>query len=181
LDVASNNFGAQQIQELGGVAKVMRFEVVSGGGSEDFEVRNRLAEPKVLPAPSTQRTFVLDQGPSDPGHPYAVRNEWQINGRGYDDHRVDVRPRRGTTEIWHFVNKSNFYHPMHMHLGHFKVVSRGGQPVNEPGWKDTVFVAGRETVSVLAYFGGFTGRYVYHCHALEHGDLNMMGQMEVIN
>lgn len=163
--------------------RVMRFDVVAGGGSDDFEVRSALAEPKTLPSASIQRTFVLSQGPSNPGHYAQVRNEWQINGMGYDDHRIDIRPRQGTAEIWHFVNKSNFYHPMHVHLGHFKVVSRNGRPVaaHEGGWKDTVLVNSQETVSVLAYFGGFTGRYVYHCHALEHGDLNMMGQMEVTN
>ena len=37
-----------------------------------------------------------------------------------------------------------------------------------------------ETVTVMPYFDYFPGRYVFHCHAAEHGDMSMMGQMEVV-
>ena len=33
---------------------------------------------------------------------------------------------------------------------------------------------------VRPYFDYFTGVYVFHCHAAEHGDMSMMGQMEVV-
>jgi FtsP/CotA-like multicopper oxidase with cupredoxin domain len=43
-----------------------------------------------------------------------------------------------------------------------------------------VLVHPNETVRVIAQFTGYTGRYVYHCHNLEHEDHDMMGQFEVV-
>ena len=37
-----------------------------------------------------------------------------------------------------------------------------------------------ETVTVQPWFVPYTGRYVFHCHALEHGDKAMMLQLEVV-
>lgn len=42
------------------------------------------------------------------------------------------------------------------------------------GWKDTVRVNPNEAVVIAALFKGFTGRYMYHCHILEHEDHDMM-------
>ena len=36
-----------------------------------------------------------------------------------------------------------------------------------------------ETVTVQPWFAPYAGRYVFHCHALEHGDKAMMLQLEV--
>ena len=48
------------------------------------------------------------------------------------------------------------------------------------GWKDTVGVLPDETVTVLAWFAPYGGKYVFHCHALEHADKAMMLQLEVV-
>ena len=45
---------------------------------------------------------------------------------------------------------------------------------NERGWKDTVRVNPDEMVTIGATFEGYTGRYMYHCHILEHEDRDMM-------
>ena len=50
----------------------------------------------------------------------------------------------------------------------------GTLDANELGWKDTVRVNPGEMVSIAATFDGFTGRYMYHCHILEHEDHDMM-------
>jgi spore coat protein A len=45
------------------------------------------------------------------------------------------------------------------------------------GWKDTIRVGrpgGGELVTIAARFSGGTGRYMYHCHILEHEDEGMM-------
>ena len=64
----------------------------------------------------------------------------------------------------------------------WRVVSVNGKPPHpaDRGWKDTVAVYPNETVVVMPYFDYFPGRYVFHCHAAEHGDMSMMGQMEVV-
>ena len=71
---------------------------------------------------------------------------------------------------------------MHLHGYHFRVVSIAGKPPHpgDAGWKDTVPVLPGQRVVIRPDFDYFTGRYVFHCHAAEHGDMAMMGQMEVV-
>jgi spore coat protein A len=45
---------------------------------------------------------------------------------------------------------------------------------NELGWKDTIRANPGELLKILATFDGFAGRFVYHCHVLEHEDHEMM-------
>jgi spore coat protein A len=90
-------------------------------------------------------------------------------------------------------------HPMHLHLvqfqilhrqgfdtgafalGHFQLVGSPRPPAaNEAGWKDTAVVKPGEVLSILVRFEGFAGRYVYHCHMLEHEDNDMMRPYDVI-
>lgn len=77
-------------------------------------------------------------------------------------------------------------HPIHLHGVQFQVLARaidpayerGWQTVNEgfvdEGWKDTVLVMPGERVRLLVRFADFAGRYLFHCHNLEHEDLGMM-------
>ena len=61
--------------------------------------------------------------------------------------------------------------------------SRDGKtpPPLEQGRKETVEIGGdvgRE-VRILITFDEFLGRYVFHCHNIEHEDMRMMAQFEV--
>jgi FtsP/CotA-like multicopper oxidase with cupredoxin domain len=157
----------------GGTVPVMRFDVVGGGEREQFKVPSRLRPLEPLPAANARRRWELGLGTA----------AWQINGLGWDPTRIDARPRLGTTEIWTFVNRSNRVHPMHLHGFLFRVLERTSAPVETAdriGWKDTVGVLPDETVTVLAWFAPYAGKYVFHCHALEHGDKAMMLQLEVV-
>jgi spore coat protein A len=51
---------------------------------------------------------------------------------------------------------------------------------NEMGWKDTVRVPPHTVTRIIARFEGYKGRYVWHCHNLEHEDNEMMRPYEVI-
>jgi spore coat protein A len=55
-----------------------------------------------------------------------------------------------------------------------------GVDANEAGWKDTVRVNPNEIVAIAMIFTGFTGRFMYHCHILEHEDMDMMRPMTVV-
>jgi spore coat protein A, manganese oxidase len=169
------------LQNLGAevsTSAVMRFDVVRGG-AEEFTVPKRLRELEELPEPNAERTFPLTFS----GLATAIaRPSWQITGLTFGMDRIDARPRRGSTELWHFVNDSTRTHPMHLHGYHFRVVSIDGKAphAGDAAWKDTVAVLPGQRVSVMPYFDSFSGRYVFHCHAAEHGDMSMMGQMEVV-
>jgi spore coat protein A len=45
---------------------------------------------------------------------------------------------------------------------------------NELGRKDTVRVNANEVVDIVVRFESYAGRYMYHCHILEHEDHDMM-------
>ena len=51
---------------------------------------------------------------------------------------------------------------------------------NEMGWKDTVRVNAKTVTRIIVPFEGYLGRYVWHCHILEHEDNEMMRPYEVI-
>ncbi|MDA0159842.1 multicopper oxidase family protein [Solirubrobacter ginsenosidimutans] len=152
---------------------VMRFDVVKGG-AEEAQVPKLLSELETLPPVNAARKFVLS-------FQSAGTAMWQINGQGYDMNRIDCRPRLGTTELWTFVNNSPHPHPMHLHLAHFLIRSVDGRPPGpaDASWKDVVAVQPGSTVVVRPYFDYYTGVFPFHCHTAEHGDNNMMGQMEV--
>jgi spore coat protein A, manganese oxidase len=103
-----------------------------------------------------------------------------INGKAFDPTRMDARSRLGSVEIWELTSGPS--HPVHLHLVHFKVLSRNGKkPLpTDSGWKDTVDLTAGERARVLARFGGYRGRYVFHCHNLEHEDMMMMANFEVV-
>jgi spore coat protein A len=109
---------------------------------------------------------------------------WGINDKVFDPGRMGARPRLGSTEIWEFTTDA--HHPVHLHLVHFRVLSReafgrGGKPLpTDAGWKDTVDLRPREVACVLVRFNGYRGRYVFYCHNLEHEDMMMMANFEVV-
>jgi FtsP/CotA-like multicopper oxidase with cupredoxin domain len=108
----------------------------------------------------------------------------KINGKLYDLNRVDFQVPFNQVERWRFVTSGNAPHPVHVHGASFQVQSRTGGRNQvfpwERGWKDTVFLADRETVDVLVRFNAFRGLYLLHCHKLEHEDMGMMTNFEVV-
>ena len=50
----------------------------------------------------------------------------------------------------------------------------------EAGWKDTVRADPGMVTRIIVRFEGFTGRYVWHCHILEHEDNEMMRPFDVV-
>jgi FtsP/CotA-like multicopper oxidase with cupredoxin domain len=69
-------------------------------------------------------------------------------------------------------------HPFHIHGQFFQIVARNGQPVFEPGLRDTVHVRGDETATILSYFEN-PGRWMVHCHISEHSENGMMAEIQV--
>lgn len=127
-----------------------------------------------------------------------ITNEFQINGKSWQDvqdsdYRLladGANPAVGATEIWEIENKSGgWFHPLHIHLVDFQIISRRGGSGKvhpwEKGPKDVVYVGEGEIVRVLTKYdvslgaGGTGGRYMIHCHNLPHEDNDMMAQFQV--
>jgi FtsP/CotA-like multicopper oxidase with cupredoxin domain len=123
-----------------------------------------------LSSPVTTRTFSFD-GMS------------KINGKLFAMNRVDFQVPAGQTERWRFITNGNAPHPVHIHGASFQVQSRtGGRGTVYPwerGWKDSILLEDRETVEVLIRFDT-RGKYLIHCHKLEHEDMGMMSAFQVV-
>ena len=108
----------------------------------------------------------------------------KINGKEYDIDRIDFQVPFGETELWRFTTSGNAPHPVHVHGASFQAQSRSGGRGQlypwEQGWKDTVLLEDRETVEILIRFDAFKGLYLLHCHKLEHEDMGMMSNFQVV-
>ena len=102
-----------------------------------------------------------------------------INGRVMDMSRVDVTARLGATEIWQIENLVGMDHPFHLHGFRFQVLDRNGVPEPFRSWKDVVNVPKHETVRFIVQFPDFPGKWMFHCHILDHEDHGMMGVLEL--
>ncbi len=103
--------------------------------------------------------------------------EWTINDKAYPDYDPFTF-KYDEMNIFQFTNQSSRLHPMHLHGQFFKVVSRNGKVSDEEYFRDTVLVRPKETV-VLATVPLDKGRWVNHCHILEHAEAGMMTVVEV--
>jgi FtsP/CotA-like multicopper oxidase with cupredoxin domain len=106
-------------------------------------------------------------------------SQGMINGRMMDMGRVDVSARLGATEIWQVENLVGMDHPFHLHGFQFQVIERNGVPEPVRRWKDTVNVPKHETVRFIVRYDNYPGKWMFHCHILDHEDHGMMGILEV--
>jgi spore coat protein A len=113
---------------------------------------------------------------------------------------VTENPVLDSTEIWNLINTTNDSHPIHLHLVRFQILDRRSFDISaywatgklnylgpsippdpsEAGWKDTVRADPAMVTRIIIRFEGYTGRYVWHCHILEHEDNEMMRPYDVI-
>ncbi|MFZ5479502.1 MAG: multicopper oxidase family protein [Myxococcota bacterium] len=103
--------------------------------------------------------------------------EWTINGIVYGEDAVMPVDGKVPTQI-HITESSGLDHPFHLHGQFFQIVERVGGTTSEPGLKDVVLVPGSGEVTLYTEFEN-PGRWMAHCHILEHAELGMMTEMVV--
>jgi spore coat protein A, manganese oxidase len=139
--------------------------------TDDSNVPAALRALPDLGNPTVTRTFNFDR---TAGH-------WTINGLRFDSNRVDAQPILGTTEKWIFHNPTGAAHTVHLHGIDQQCMSRNAGPCYPyEVMKETWLLDSGETIEVKLKFTDFTGRYVFHCHMVEHEDDGMMSQFEVV-
>ncbi len=155
----------------GAQGQIMRFDVTRQE-RDASAIPRTLSRLDFLDPASAVRTRVFDFS-------YRGARGWLINRKPYDPSRMDAQPKLDSTEIWRL--QTDFNHPLHLHLVHFQVLSHSGRPgPYDAGWKDTIDLGPGQAADILVRFSGYRGRYVFHCHNLEHEDMAMMGNFEVI-
>ncbi len=160
-------------------ADIMRFDVESGATDavqlyERLPASAEIMTPLVEEDATATRSFIMSWSHAS--------GRFLINGKQYDENRVDERVAAGATEIWEITNISPVPHPFHAHAIQWQVLDRNTGDVSgvELGWKDTVLVNPGDSIRIIGRFEPVNfGEYVYHCHILEHEDAGMMGLFEV--
>ena len=152
--------------------------------------------PRIDPA-SAVRDRMLTLGETDDagGNPMMML----LGGKMWSD-PITENPRQGSIETWSFVNVTGDSHPIHLHLVRFQVIDRRPfdlfawnahhvvkytglaqpPPLHEAGWKDTVRADPGVVTRIAMRFEGEPGRYVWHCHYLEHEDNEMMRPYQLL-
>lgn len=135
------------------------------------EVLSTIA-PLVPPGPLTPtRTIRLGARMTFHGH------DWLINDE-LNHHDAPVKV--GELQVWHVVNETGMDHPFHLHGFFFQIVAIDGVRLVPNAWEDTVNVVGKGSVTIAFRPDDRPGRWMYHCHILEHHAAGMMGHFEVV-
>jgi bilirubin oxidase len=136
-----------------------------------------VANPITIPA--TLRKII----PLDISKSTAVRTivfgQGIINGKTMDMSRVDVSTHVGATEIWEIENIVGMDHPFHLHGFQFQVLDRDGVPDPYRAWKDMLNIPKHSTARIIVRYDDYPGKWMFHCHILDHEDHGMMGVLEV--
>jgi FtsP/CotA-like multicopper oxidase with cupredoxin domain len=104
---------------------------------------------------------------------------WMLAGAMSDGHSTPplFSVKRGRTVVIAFPNRTRFPHGMHLHGHHFRVLD-----ALDDGWKaywlDTVLVQPERTQRI-AFVADNPGKWMLHCHMLEHQESGMAAWFEV--
>jgi FtsP/CotA-like multicopper oxidase with cupredoxin domain len=169
---------------------VMRFDVVE---------REPWFPPDTPPVPG-----VLCEMP-DPPVPDAsftwtftlVNGRFLINGQEFDANRIDHVVLKGTTEEWTLANDvaaGNWLHPVHIHFEEGRIQSRRVRISQNPdvfqnvpltfdelGRRDVYPLPPQNRVVLRQRFRDFVGRYLIHCHNMNHEDGFMMVRWDIVD
>lgn len=187
ISLLSREFGNAGDAQGKQTFQIMQFRVVSPA-TDGFTIPASLSVIQNVPVSSAVNTRVFEISNAMEHHGVPMNNgmrmRHRINGHLYDGNRIDISVTGNTSEVWVFDNsKGDEPHPMHLHGVFFQVLQRiGGRNVltaSEKAWKDTVLVMPGEVVHIMVPFGNITGKYVFHCHNLEHEDDGMMLQYQL--
>ena len=171
---------------------VLPLAVVTSGGSstsnaaiEDEILRQRPAGPQwiddVRAAPIARRRTLVYSRTAD-------RKVFMIDGRVIDEARTDQTVKLGDTEEWTVVNADQQYHSFHIHQTalpgdgsrrrFFGTITALRDTFSVPPATDH----GPGVLKIVIPFADpvIVGRFVYHCHAVDHEDKGMMGVVEVV-
>lgn len=177
--------------------ELMQIRVARGPQSRDASLPAALRPVVPIPESAAARTRIVTINEYMNGAGESMK--MLLNGAHWDM-PITEKPVLNSVEIWSIANPTEDSHPIHLHLVRFQVLDHRrydayafrmtGQirytgPVEPPeptesGWKDTVRAHAGMVTRIIARFEGYVGRYVWHCHVLEHEDNEMMRPFEVV-
>ena len=125
-----------------------------------------------------RRTFTFSDAPDF--------SAFYINGKTYDENRIDTRVQLGHVEEWTIRNAAGELHVFHLHQTSFLVKEVNGVNQDYPGLRDVINVPWQigstpgEVKLLIPFLNPLmVGKFVYHCHIVGHEDAGMMQNIEV--
>lgn len=111
------------------------------------------------------------------------------NGEVWDKNYIEAYAALGTWQKWRLINRLDRpLHPIHIHLLDFQIVRRTKdgveqclRPYEKNSWKDVFNLGPKETIDIVGEFGPHVGKYMIHCHNLDHEDCDMMTNFVVFD
>ena len=107
---------------------------------------------------------------------------WATNGKVPDNVHFDpplLSLDLGKTHVFELSNQTAFEHPVHLHGHTFRVISRNNEPLQKPPFRDTVLIQPDET-QAIAFVADNPGKWMMHCHVLEHQHSGMTAMVSVV-
>jgi spore coat protein A len=177
---------------------LMQFRVSKTAVEDRSALPARLRPVERIPEAEAVRSrqLTLNEYDSDNGEPMVML----LNHRHWAD-PVTETVRLNSTEIWELINLTQDTHPIHLHMVRFQLLDRRPFSVDdylseervrytgpaipprphETGWKDVIQCPPETVTRILVPFKGYAGRYVWHCHILEHEANEMMRPYEIVS
>lgn len=193
--------GGQNIVLQSDAYVIMQFHVSNSVRSDTSSLPKFLRNIERIPEHQAIKARILTLGGGgDPDDPTSMAvGPMMLNGAHWSD-PVTETPTLNTVEIWSLVNLTDDSHPIHLHMVRFQILDRRPfdlfaylnsktlrytaaaipPDANEAGWKDTVRADPGMVTRIIVRFEGYVGRYVWHCHVLEHEDNEMMRPYDVL-
>lgn len=144
------------------------------------------AKPSVAFIPDRLRTIEpLVTGPVTPSRTVKLSGRMSLR-RGFDFlindemHHHAEPVKVGELQVWDIVNVAPIDHPFHLHGFFFQVLAVNGEPPPWRSWEDVVNVPAKSTVRIAWLPDDRPGRWMYHCHILEHHAAGMMAHFDVV-
>jgi len=172
----------------------MRFDVIEREPwfpPDTPPIANHLIDmpPAIVPDDYFEWHFTFDGSP----------RRFRINGEVFDHNRIDHAVLKGSSEEWVIANDviaGNWTHPVHIHFEEGRIMSRShtnrdasgnilsvdNVPLlpEELGRRDIYRVPGQDRLVIRLRFRDFVGRYLIHCHNMNHEDNFMMVRWDIV-
>ena len=111
-------------------------------------------------------------------------NYFQVNYQAYNPNN-ERRLKLGAIEMWNITTVGDppgvpgggvppLPHVFHIHVNPFQYTRTGPNGNPELVWKDTLLIPAGTNIQIYTQYLDFTGKFVMHCHILDHEDLGMM-------
>jgi spore coat protein A, manganese oxidase len=155
------------------------------GALMEFRVGSRRPDSTRVPDALRALPEWVAEAPETPQKKWVVGTSglrWVINGHSYDPDYVEHTVSLDTTETWRLKNPTSVAHLIHLHHTDWYMLERNGKrpPKHERCLKETFFLDPHDEVVVAGRFSDNPGKFVVHCHMLDHEDHGLMSQFEVL-